>query len=106
MMNFMRKLLNPPIELETVEEEELDYRAPRESAYTPARIVNRSGTSFDCMLMNISETGAMVRFSARSPIMPGDSIVLHVSNRGLKNRCRAIWRDYNELGVQFTNALQ
>ena len=102
-MNFLRKLLRLRIERETVEDEEFDYRPPRQGAYTPARIINRSGTAFDCMLMNISEDGAMVRFSARSPIMPGDSIVLHVSNRGLENHCRAIWRDYNELGLQFTS---
>jgi hypothetical protein len=65
-----------------------------------ARIVynNRSST-LDCMVRNLSNTGARLVFSG--PVAVPEEFELVIPQKGQTHRCKIAWRESREFGVEF-----
>jgi hypothetical protein len=57
------------------------------------------GTAVDCVVHDISASGARLKFLAAPPIV--DTLELHIPIRGLVNRAKVLWRAADEIGVAF-----
>jgi hypothetical protein len=75
-------------------------RAPRRKVLKGAKIsFHQLGTSTDCTVRNLSNTGACLVVESQLGI-PNDFDLLLASDRSIK-RCRVEWRAGNKLGVSF-----
>ncbi|ENN87272.1 hypothetical protein RHSP_25400 [Rhizobium freirei PRF 81] len=64
-----------------------------------AKIIFNGGHSiFDCVVRNLSETGAMIQIE--NPLSAPDSFDLQLSDNRLL-ACEVRWRKINSIGVQF-----
>jgi hypothetical protein len=73
----------------------------RRMVHFPAKIdVGAAAPMRDCMLMDVSSTGA--RLTAEQPAqLPADFTVV-LSYRGVpRRRCHVVWRSCEEIGVRF-----
>jgi hypothetical protein len=64
-----------------------------------ASSIEFGGDAIDCIVRNISETGAALE--ALSPLYIPDRFTLFVQADQLKRRCRVVWRKERRLGVTF-----
>jgi hypothetical protein len=64
-----------------------------------ASSIELGGDPIDCIVRNISETGAALE--ALSPLYIPDRFTLFVQADQLKRRCRVIWRKERRIGVRF-----
>jgi hypothetical protein len=64
-----------------------------------ASSIEFGGDAIDCIVRNISETGAALE--ALSPLYIPDRFTLFVQADQLKRRCRVVWRKKRGLGVTF-----
>jgi hypothetical protein len=64
-----------------------------------ASSIEFGGDAIDCIVRNISETGAALE--ALSPLYIPDRFTLFVQADQLKRRCRVVWRKKRRLGVTF-----
>ena len=72
----------------------------RKKAYMQGRIFfNNRRTSIDCLIRDISEQGAKLRFSAA--VATPDVVELYVPSRDESYRARIEWRVGEEVGVSF-----
>ena len=71
--------------------------APRRNTLIKARL-HYSGFAHECIIRNVSETGAKIETSNIS-LIP-QSFELHVPGHRPQT-CRVVWRAMRELGVQF-----
>ena len=55
--------------------------------------------SYDCVLSNISETGAKAKFT--EPFLLQPKILLHVEIDGFEVECEKVWHRGLEMGVKF-----
>jgi len=62
-------------------------------------IYNRQLFSVDCMVKNISETGASLDVKSSSGIP--DNFELHIPLDGFRRACRVVWVKSNKIGVKF-----
>lgn len=77
-----------------------DRRAKRKSLSYPARIDIGDGAPRDCMLSDVSETGARVMLT--QPAEVPDRITLLLGVQGAATRyCQVMWREGDELGLLF-----
>jgi hypothetical protein len=77
--------------------------ASRQKAFLQGRIFfNNRRSSVDCLIRDISERGAKLRFS--SAIATPDVVELHVPSRDESYRARIEWRAGEEVGVSFEGA--
>jgi hypothetical protein len=75
-------------------------RTSRQKAFLQGRIFfNNRRSSIDCLIRDISEHGAKLRFS--SAIATPDVVELHVPSRDESYRARIEWRAGEEVGVSF-----
>jgi len=75
-------------------------RRDRRRALKKGTISNHDSTiSYDCVVSNISETGAKVKFT--DPILLPSRIWLHVELGGFKVECKKVWHRGLEMGVKF-----
>jgi hypothetical protein len=79
----------------------LDRRqSPREKViYGGVAEINGRGSTMDCVVRNINDTGACVEFDtgARLP----DQINLRIARKGRSFLARMIWRQANRVGLAF-----
>jgi PilZ domain len=73
--------------------------APRRRIFKAGTIDLGDGGGIDCIVKNISETGAAIEVV--SPLFIPDHFTLHVSSAQLKRRCRIVWRRDKRIGVAF-----
>ena len=59
----------------------------------------KAGTAVECVVHDISDSGARIKFLAALPIV--DTIELHIPSRGLVHRANVLWRAADEIGVGF-----
>src|SRR5579864_5524851 len=63
-----------------------------------------AGQRHDCMISNVSQSGA--RIDVRDPSAIPDHFVLMLTSNGSARRfCRVMWREPNQIGVQFMRTL-
>jgi hypothetical protein len=75
-------------------------RAPRYSALKRAKVAFDQGfSSADCLIRNISESGAKLRFAALERTVP-DNFNLICAGLPVQS-CEVVWRRVGELGVRF-----
>jgi hypothetical protein len=72
---------------------------PRQRTFKGGSVSLASG-SIDCIIRNLSGTGALIEFSG--PIAMPDTFVLIVKPELLKRSCIVAWRSANRVGVRFT----
>jgi len=59
----------------------------------------KAGTAVECVVHDISDSGARLKFIAAPPIV--DTIELHIPVKGLVHRANVLWRAADEIGVGF-----
>jgi diguanylate cyclase (GGDEF)-like protein/PAS domain S-box-containing protein len=59
----------------------------------------KAGTAVECVVHDISDSGARIKFLAALPIV--DTIELHIPSRGLVHHANILWRAVDEIGVGF-----
>jgi hypothetical protein len=75
-------------------------RAPRLNVLKRARVAFDQGFSgADCLIRNISESGAKLRFAALERTVPDDFNLICTGSP--IQTCRVVWRRVGEVGVQF-----
>jgi hypothetical protein len=62
-------------------------------------IISFGGSVIDCVVRNISETGASLQIA--SPVGIPKDFILIVRKESLKRPCRVAWRKADRIGVQF-----
>jgi hypothetical protein len=63
----------------------------------------KSGTAVECVVNDISDSGARLKFTAAPPIV--DTVELHIPSKGRVNRAKVLWRAADELGVGSSKTL-
>jgi hypothetical protein len=77
---------------------------PREQVHIAAKI-NVGGSLRECLILDISDSGARVAVEAPKDIP--DRTAICMTKRGFPiHRCRVIWRSDCEIGVKFDEAAQ
>jgi hypothetical protein len=72
----------------------------RQKAFLQGRLYfNNRRNSVDCLIRDLSEQGAKLRFS--STIATPEVVELHIPNRDESYRARVEWRNGEEVGVSF-----
>jgi hypothetical protein len=75
-------------------------RAPRLSVLKRAKVAFDEGFSgADCLIRNISDSGAKLRFAALERTVP-DAFDLICTGSPIQ-ACKVVWRRVGEVGVQF-----
>ena len=59
-----------------------------------------TGAAIDCVIRNISETGAALEIA--TPVGIPDNFTLLIKPGRIKRSCRVVWRSADRIGVQFT----
>ena len=77
--------------------------APRIRTLIAAKISFNNGQStLDCLIRNLSDTGAKLIVSAAIPLP--DSFDLLIPQKSVTRRVRIVWRRREEIGVRFEDA--
>jgi hypothetical protein len=61
--------------------------------------LGNSPSAMNCVVRDISETGARLQFSG--PVTAPDMIDLHIPAKNQTLHCRVSWREVDEIGVRF-----
>jgi hypothetical protein len=73
--------------------------APRKRTLKGGRIAFNAGQStIECVIRNLSETGAKLHVSSVIGIPPTFELLLSDNSR---RKCRVVWRSLQEMGVTF-----
>ena len=64
-----------------------------------AGTIEFGGTKIDCVIRNISATGASIEI--KSPLWFPDSFVLVMTTDGITRGCHVVWRKGRRVGVTF-----
>jgi hypothetical protein len=75
--------------------------APRRRFLKAGRITFASGATFDCIVRNLSETGAALEVG--SPVGIPERFTLVIDADHLHLPCRIVWRKETRIGVHFEN---
>jgi hypothetical protein len=74
--------------------------ASRQKTFLQGRLFFDNGrASVDCLIRDISEHGAKLRFS--SAVATPDAVELHIPNKRESYQARVKWRNGEEIGVSF-----
>jgi hypothetical protein len=74
--------------------------APRHRTFKGGKIRFRAlGASIDCVIRNLSETGACLQVESQSGIP--DTFELFTTEDRSVRTCRVVWRSANRIGVAF-----
>lgn len=91
--------------LEEPEEEVVEALPPRreerDSAYTEAVLLTRSGLEKRGILMDLSEHGARMRFVSADGLMPGDLVKVRAIVKSYKGIGVIRWKDKTDVGIEF-----
>ena len=59
----------------------------------------KAGSAVECVVHDISDSGARIKFLAAPPIV--DTIELHIPSKGRVHRAKVLWHAADEIGVDF-----
>ena len=76
-----------------------EREAERKKSLLQARICVNNSSTFDCLVRDISITGARLQFA--SPHVLPEAFDLEIPSRALTLRCQLQWRRGDALGVRF-----
>ena len=77
-----------------------DHRSTeRRRAYKGGQINAERLPSPDCLIRNLSDTGACLEFN--TALIPLDEFDLIIQPESLNRRCRVAWRKPQRMGVRF-----
>ena len=76
-------------------------RSPRQRTFKGGSI-SLSGGIIECIIRNLSETGAMVELAG--PASVPDTFVLIIKPEILKRSCEVVWQRDNRMGVHFKSS--
>jgi PilZ domain len=77
----------------------------RQKSFLQGRIYfNNRRSTVDCLIRDLSETGARLKFS--EAITVPESMELYIPNREEIHRARVEWRSGNEMGVSFGDEIR
>jgi hypothetical protein len=76
-------------------------RAPRRKIFKSARVYVENGCSTECIVRNLSDTGAQLEISG---LVPG-TFDLVIANQ-LACTCSVVWRRGNRVGIRFQGRVQ
>jgi hypothetical protein len=74
-------------------------KVQRQRTLKAGTISNSGAGSIDCVVKNLSETGASLEIE--SPIGITDDFTLVIINDDVKRSCRVAWRSARRIGVRF-----
>jgi hypothetical protein len=78
-------------------------RAPRQKSFLRGLVYfGNSPSATDCIVRDISDTGARLKFS--SPPATTDFLDLHIPVKGQTLHCKVQWRAADEIGITFVSA--
>ena len=76
-----------------------DHRIAPRQRVLKAGTIEFSGSKVDCLIRNISATGAALEIN--SPLWFPDVFVLVTTSDGSSRRCHIVWRSGKRIGVTF-----
>ena len=74
-------------------------RSARLRTYKGGSIIFGVAAAVDCIIRNMSETGAAL--DVESPVGIPDDFVLLIKPEFVKRNCQVAWRSANRIGVRF-----
>jgi hypothetical protein len=74
-------------------------RSARLRTYKGGSIIFGVAAAIDCMIRNMSETGAALEVD--SPVGIPNEFTLLIKPEFVKRNCQVVWRSANRIGVQF-----
>lgn len=75
-------------------------KSPRHRALKGAAIAFERSAAIDCVVRNLSKTGACLEIV--SPIGIPNEFTLVIPSDELKQQCQVVWRTAQRIGVSFT----
>ena len=87
------------------DEPEIINRDPRLNTFAEAFIVTPFQNKLHGALIDLSETGARLRFRSLSGVQVGDRISVCAPLKSINRKAEVVWRDQTEIGVEFDNAM-
>ena len=78
-----------------------EYRIASRRRVLKAGTIEFGGGAIDCMVRNVSDTGAAL--NVNSPVGIPDRFTLVVAADGSHQHCRVVWRKEKRIGVRFTD---
>jgi hypothetical protein len=79
-------------------------KKPRRHFHYNARIlIDEKGTTVQCSISDISETGARVTLESDCPL-PERFMLLLTQTGAARRRCRVVWRTGATIGIEFPDA--
>jgi hypothetical protein len=76
-----------------------EHRISSRHRVLKAGTIEFSGSKIDCLVRNISATGAAIEI--KTPIWFPDSFTLAIASDGTARRCHIVWRSEGRIGVAF-----
>ena len=76
-----------------------EHRAAPRHRVLKAGTMEFGGSKVECLIRNISTTGAAVE--VKSPLWFPDAFALVVNSDGISRHCHIVWRNAMRLGVAF-----
>lgn len=106
MLKWFKKLQVEVLE-EVLEPDppELAFRNNRHGTFAEAHIVSTFQMKTRGALVNLSETGACLRFRSLSGVQIGDELDICVPLKKINRKASVIWRDQHEIGVEFYDTM-
>ena len=81
-------------------------QTPRRTVNLPVQMGAHEGAPLrDCLMLNISDTGAKLQFDSTEEI-PDRFIVLLTSRGYPRRHCQVKWRNGNKVGVEFCSPVE
>lgn len=104
ILDWIRKTPAEPVP--EVEEEStlIEREAERQNAYAEAIVQTRHGQEKRGVLIDISDTGARIRFVSADGVVPDDMIRVIVPLKRIKRVAMIKWKDKTDIGVKFRDA--
>jgi len=79
-----------------------DRATPRVDTWSVGQVILASGQMRECVLIDLSETGARIRFRTRG--MLSGIVNLKASRHQVDRAARVVWKDMYDAGLEFLDA--
>lgn len=76
-------------------------RSERTKMFIEAYVVTANRREIEGIIVDLSETGACIRFVSNNGLLVGHVIKLVAPLKRIQRTCKIIWRDQNDVGVRF-----
>lgn len=82
----------------------MERESERENAYAEAIVQTQHGQEKRGVLIDISETGARIRFVSADGLVEGDMVRVLVTLKRIKRVGTIRWKDKTDVGVRFKDS--